>query len=204
MKEGEYRRIVISGTGVYKEKNSKFTGRDFYCKDEKSAKAILDTLWKENPAACHICYAWRFGTDKFSDRFSDDGEPNNSAGKPIFGQILSYQLTNVLVAVVRIYGGTNLGVGGLMQAYKAAADEALKNSSIETTSVRNYYNLDFDHSKTGLVEKILDNVSAVVDNRRYSGSIASITFGVPIHNVDKALDAFEAARLNEMIFLKTE
>jgi len=204
MNIGEYNRIVTSGTGLYKEKSSKFTAIAFHYKDEKSAKEILDKLWKENPDACHICYAWRFGTNKFKDRFSDDGEPNNSAGKPIFGQIISHELTNVLVTVVRIFGGTKLGVGGLMQAYKAAANQALKNSTIEVDSVCDYYQLNFDHSRTGQVEKILNDVKAVVGERSYSDTFASVTFGVPLYHLDKAMDTLEAAQLNELVFLRTE
>lgn len=125
-----YRTILSTGSGLYKEKGSKFLGFAFSCSTEKQLKENLDKLRKEHPQACHVCYAFRLGSDKKRYRASDDGEPNNSAGAPILGQIQSFDLTNVLVAVVRYYGGTNLGVGGLINAYRTAAKEAIEQSDI--------------------------------------------------------------------------
>lgn len=109
-------------------------------KTKKEAKARIQQLRDAHPKAVHVCFAWRIGLDPIEERYSDDGEPNNSAGKPIFGQLIKANITNTLVAVVRYYGGTNLGVGGLISAYKTATELAILNGKIivrhEMTSLR--------------------------------------------------------------------
>ncbi|MDA8910465.1 YigZ family protein [Crocinitomicaceae bacterium] len=125
-----FRTIQNTGEGVYKEKGSKFYGYAYPCHSVDVIKEHLNRLRKENPGCVHVCYAYCLGSKKEDYRYSDDGEPSNSAGAPIYGQIKSFELTNVLVAVVRYYGGTNLGVGGLINAYRTAAKEAFENASI--------------------------------------------------------------------------
>ena len=125
-----YRTIEAISEGFYKEKGSKFFAFAVPCKTEDEAKIYLSNWRKEHHQAVHVCYAFRFGSAKKQFRSSDDGEPSNSAGPPILGQIQSFDLTNLLIGVVRYYGGTNLGVGGLIQAYRTAAKEALENATI--------------------------------------------------------------------------
>jgi len=125
-----YRTIEAISEGFYKEKGSKFFAFAVPCKTEEEAKQYLSNWRKEHHQAVHVCYAFRFGSSKKQFRSSDDGEPSNSAGPPILGQIQSFDLTNLLIGVVRYYGGTNLGVGGLIQAYRTAAKEALENAEI--------------------------------------------------------------------------
>ena len=112
--------------GTYKEKGSKFYGYAYQVQCVAAVKEHLDRLRKENPGCVHVCYAYCLGSRKEEYRYSDDGEPSNSAGAPLYGQIKSFDLTNVLIAVVRYYGGTNLGVGGLINAYRTAAKEAIE------------------------------------------------------------------------------
>ncbi len=111
---------------LFKEKKSKFYGFAFPVETELEVKPLIEDLQKQYPTANHVCYAWQIGIEDVQYRVNDDGEPNNSAGMPIYGQIQSFALTNVLVAVVRIFGGTKLGVGGLISAYKSAAKLALE------------------------------------------------------------------------------
>jgi uncharacterized YigZ family protein len=129
-KKGTYRTIQAVSEGSYKEKGSRFLAFAVPCKTEDEAKTYLANWRKEHHQAVHVCYAFRFGSAKKQFRSSDDGEPSNSAGPPILGQIQSFDLTNILIAVVRYYGGTNLGVGGLINAYRTAAKEALENAAI--------------------------------------------------------------------------
>lgn len=129
-KKGTYRTVQSMSEGFYKEKGSKFYAFAVPCKTEDEARTLIAGWRKEHHQAVHVCSAFRFGSDKKLFRASDDGEPSNSAGPPILGQIQSYDLTNVLIAVVRYYGGTNLGVGGLINAYRTAAREALENAVI--------------------------------------------------------------------------
>ena len=146
-----YRTIQITGEGIYKEKGSKFNGYAYPVQSVDAVKEHLDRLRKENPGCVHVCYAYCIGSRKEEYRYSDDGEPSNSAGAPIFGQIKSFDLTNVLVAVVRYYGGTNLGVGGLINAYRTAAKEAFekakklpnKQQLLNQNLSKKFQNLDF-------------------------------------------------------------
>ena len=125
-----FRTIEVPGEGFYKEKGSKFLGYVYPCSNVDEVKAHLERLKKENHGCVHVCYAYCLGSKKEDFRYSDDGEPSNSAGAPIYGQIKSFDITNLLIAVVRYYGGTNLGVGGLINAYRTAAKGALENATI--------------------------------------------------------------------------
>jgi uncharacterized YigZ family protein len=125
-----FNTVASISEGFYQEKGSKFWAFALPCSSKDDVKSWYERLKKEHPKACHVCFAYRFGADKKDFRANDDGEPNNSAGNPILGQIVSFDLTNILICVVRYYGGTNLGVGGLVTAYKTAAQEALKSAEI--------------------------------------------------------------------------
>ncbi|MDR0802913.1 YigZ family protein [Fluviicola sp.] len=130
MQTGKFKTITALSEGFYKEKGSKFLAFAIPCKTEEEIKEYIQRLRKEYHQAVHVCSAFRLGSDKKHYRASDDGEPSNSAGAPILGQIQSFDLTNILVAVVRYYGGINLGVGGLINAYRTASKEALENAGI--------------------------------------------------------------------------
>ncbi|MEJ6686462.1 MAG: YigZ family protein [Crocinitomicaceae bacterium] len=140
-----FRTLSTSGESFYKEKGSKFLGYAYPCSGIDQVKIHLDRLRKENPGCVHVCYAYRLGSKKEAYRYSDDGEPSNSAGAPIYGQIKSFDLTNVLVAVVRYYGGTNLGVGGLINAYRTAAKESFENATIIEDEDRNQIEVHFTY-----------------------------------------------------------
>lgn len=135
-----YKTISNSSEGlIYKEKGSKFLGFAFPVSNEEEAKEYLSILKKQHHTARHWCYAWQIGVENPQYRVNDDGEPHNSAGQPIYGQIQSFDLTNVLVVVVRYFGGIKLGVGGLITAYKTAAQYALEQAKI----VENYLEINF-------------------------------------------------------------
>ena len=126
-----FKTIAFPSTEIlFKEKNSKFYGYSFPILSEIEVKPIIDTLRKQHPNAGHYCFAYQIGTENLVYRANDDGEPSNSAGTPIYGQIQSFELTNVLIVVVRIFGGTKLGVGGLISAYKTTAQLVLETSEI--------------------------------------------------------------------------
>jgi len=149
---------------LYKEKNSKFLGYAFPISSEEQAKDFLDDLRKQHHSARHWCYAFQLGTEKFHFRVNDDGEPSNSAGMPIYGQIQSFEITNVLVVVVRYFGGVKLGVGGLISAYRTAAQMALEASEIVEKTIDIHYLVSFDYKNMNKVmrvikEKNLDIVS---------------------------------------------
>lgn len=140
---------------IFKERKSKFYGYVFPIKSEAEVKPILETLKKQHYTANHVCYAWQLGVEKIRYRANDDGEPNNSAGMPIYGQIQSFGVTNILVAVVRIFGGTKLGVGGLIAAYRTAAQLALNEANIVSKTLRKTLELSFDYTEMDKVMRTI-------------------------------------------------
>jgi uncharacterized YigZ family protein len=150
-----YKTIDRTGEGQYRVLGSRHISQIFHVKDEKEIKAIVDTLWKEHHSATHICYAWRLGWDKSRFRMNDDGEPSGTAGKPIFGQIQSFDLTNILITVIRYYGGTKLGTGGLIDAYKTASKLAIENANVIEKEVMDHFKLHFDYADMPSIMKVL-------------------------------------------------
>lgn len=140
---------------LYKEKGSKFLGYAFPVSTEEEVKEHLETLKKQHHSARHWCYAWQMGLHYENYRANDDGEPTNSAGMPIYGQLQSFEVTNILVVVVRYFGGTKLGVGGLVQAYKTAALMALEASRIVEKTIDETFIIKFDYPEMNTVMRII-------------------------------------------------
>ena len=140
---------------LYKERKSKFYGYCFPVTNEDEVKEYIEGLKKEYPTANHVCYAWQMGIENLSYRANDDGEPNNSAGMPIYGQLQSFDVTNTLVAVVRIFGGTKLGVGGLISAYKETAKLALENATIIKKVLQQQVGVSFEYSEMDIVMRLV-------------------------------------------------
>jgi len=140
---------------LYKDRNSKFFGYAFPVLNEDQIKEALDLLKKKHHSARHFCYAWQLGVDPIRYRANDDGEPSNSAGMPIYGQIQSFELTNILVVSVRYFGGTKLGVGGLISAYKNSAQLAIEASEIIEKTIDVLFELKFDYDLMNPVMRIL-------------------------------------------------
>lgn len=140
---------------LFKEKNSKFFGSAFPVTSEDQVREQLEILRKKHFGAGHFCYAYQLGTDKILFRANDDGEPANTAGQPIYGQIQSFGLTNVLVVVVRFFGGVKLGVGGLISAYRTSAQMALEASEIVEKTINVNYSISFDYKNMNKVMRII-------------------------------------------------
>lgn len=156
MEKDTFRTLTAASEEVlFKEKNSKFYGYAFPIQSEDGVKPILEKIKKQHYAARHWCYAFQLGTNKIQFRANDDGEPNNSAGMPIYGQIQSFDLTNVLVVVVRYFGGIKLGVGGLVQAYKTGAQMALEVAEIEEKTIDIHYIVTFDYKNMNKVMRVI-------------------------------------------------
>ena len=150
-----YKTLASLSEGFYKEKGSKFLAFAVPVASEAEVKAFIAQKRKEHHQAVHVCSAFRIGTDHKLYRSSDDGEPSNSAGPPILGQIQAFELTNILIAVVRYYGGTNLGVGGLISAYRTAAKEALEAAQIIEKEEELDLHITFAYDKMHLVMDLL-------------------------------------------------
>lgn len=163
-----YKTLTNLSEGLYKEKGSKFIGYATACYNEYEAKEFLNTWKKENHQARHLCYAYRFGVTNFTTRANDDGEPSNSAGTPILGQIQSFELTNVLIGVVRYFGGTKLGVGGLINAYKTAAKEAIENGKIIEKELQTTVEILFPYEKLPNIMTLLKNIEAQIKTQDFN------------------------------------
>lgn len=140
---------------LYKDKNSKFYAYAFPVISEDQVKQNLESLKKEHHSAGHYCYAYQIGTENRQHRTNDDGEPKNSAGMPIYGQIQSFDVTNILIVVVRYFGGTKLGVSGLINAYRTAAQMAMESIRIIEKTIDKRYTLKFSYNDMGKVRQLL-------------------------------------------------
>lgn len=160
--------IQDSSEGYYKESGSKFLAFAYPVDSEAEIKEKIEHLRKKYFDATHHCFAWILGPDKDRFRAVDDGEPNHSAGDPILGQIRSKSLTNVLVVVVRYYGGVKLGVGGLIQAYKLAAEEALSNSKIIEREVTEKFLIRYPYDETPEVMKLIKDFDVKILNQSFA------------------------------------
>ena len=140
---------------LFKEKGSKFFGYAFPISKEEEVKLFLEQLKLKHPTAGHFCYAWQLGEETIRFRANDDGEPNNSAGQPIYGQLQSFDMTNILVVSVRYFGGTILGVGGLIQAYKYSAQLTLESVAVVERTIDVSYQLIFDYPLMNKVMRIV-------------------------------------------------
>lgn len=151
-----YNTIDLASVAVlFKEKNSKFFGYAFPLQSEEEVKSILESLRKLHPNAGHFCYAYQIGTISTTYRANDDGEPSNSAGMPIYGQILSFSVTNLLLVVVRVFGGVKLGVGGLIAAYKTTAQMVLETCEIVEKTIDIHFIITFDYINMNKIMRII-------------------------------------------------
>ncbi|WP_374400480.1 YigZ family protein [Flavobacterium sp.] len=186
-----YKTIATASEEVlYKEKNSKFFGYAFPVTTEEEIKEILERLRKEHFSARHWCYAYQIGTEKIQYRANDDGEPNNSAGMPIYGQIQSFEVTNILVVVVRYFGGVKLGVGGLISAYKITAQMALENSEIVERTIDKHFIISFGYANMNKVMRIIKEKNLQIVSQKMEMD-CEIEIATRKKNVQNLLDTFE-------------
>ncbi len=176
---------------VFKEKNSKFFGYAFPVQSEEEIKNHLEILRKKHHGAVHFCYAFQIGTEKVVYRANDDGEPSNSAGAPIYGQIQSFGLTNILVVVVRFFGGVKLGVGGLISAYRTAAQMALEAAEIIEKTMDIHYLISFDYKNMNKVMRVIKEKNLEIVAQQMNES-CQIEIATRKKNADAVLASFDA------------
>ncbi len=190
----EYKTITAPSQGSFRDRGSKFLAFAIPAKSEAEVKQQLETLRKKYYDATHHCYAYVLGFDKSAYRINDDGEPSGTAGRPIHGQILSKDLTNILIVVVRYYGGTNLGVPGLINAYKSAALDALNHADIVTRVVKEVYQVEFPYEVMNEVMKIIkDEILEVINNE--FGTKCVIRLAIRHGDSDRILNRFSKINL---------
>ena len=176
---------------LLKEKISKFFGYAIPVTSEEDVKENLERLRKEHFSARHWCYAYQIGTEKIQYRANDDGEPNNSAGMPIYGQIQSFEVTNILVVVVRYFGGVKLGVGGLISAYKTAAQMALENATIIEKTIDKHFIISFGYAHMNKVMRIIKEKNLQIVSQKMEMD-CEIEISIRKKSVQNLLDTFES------------
>jgi len=162
VEDDTYQTILATSAGLYKEKGSRFIATAFPVISEEEIKDHLSFLRKEYHDARHHCYAYRLGADKSIFRLNDDGEPSGTAGRPIYGQIVSHDLTQILIVVIRYFGGIKLGVPGLINAYRMASKDALDQAKIISKTVNTEYMVRFDYNAMNYVMKSLKDENASI------------------------------------------
>jgi uncharacterized YigZ family protein len=175
---------------LFKEKNSKFFGYAFPVSTEEEIKKHLEILRKKHFGAVHFCYAFQLGTDTLQFRANDDGEPSNTAGMPIYGQIQSYDITNILVVVVRFFGGVKLGVGGLISAYRTAAQMALESSEIIEKTIDIHYIVSFDYKNMNKVMRVVKEKKLTLISQNMENS-CTIEIATRKKNAETVFDIFK-------------
>ena len=166
---------------LFKEKNSKFFGYAFPIQTEEAVKPLIETLRKLHPNAGHFCYAYQIGADSITYRANDDGEPSNSAGMPIYGQIQSFSVTNILIVVVRIFGGVKLGVGGLISAYKTTAQIVLETCEIVEKTIDIHFSITFDYQNMNKVMRVIKEKKLEIESQEMEINEDS---GLPIGKIE--------------------
>lgn len=192
-----YQTITQTSEGIFRDKGSKFIGYAYPIKLEADVKEIVAKLRAEHPKARHFCWALRLSPDRNVFKLNDDGEPSGTAGRPILNSLLSADVTNILVVVVRYFGGTLLGVPGLINAYKSATIEALNANEIITRTVNDVYELEFDYLMMNDVMRIMKEEQLNIIKQNFN-TYCSLTFEVRKANLNvviKKLDKIEGLKI---------
>lgn len=197
-----YKTISETAEGIYKEKGSKFITYAYPVTCEEEIKEHIAVLKKEYYDARHHCYAYMLGAEKKNFRANDDGEPSSTAGKPILGQILSHDLTNILIVVVRYFGGTKLGASGLIHAYKTAAANAISNAKIVDRTVNDVYDIHFDYLVMNDVMRVIKEEQPLQLGQDFNLT-CKITISMRQNDIGKVLERFEKIESVKTEFIRT-
>ena len=190
----EYKTIETTGEGFYSEKRSKFLAFAHHVDNVDQVKTLLDTYRKKYYDARHVCYAYMLGPDRTDFRANDDGEPSSTAGKPILGQINSNLLTDLLIVVVRYYGGVNLGTSGLIVAYREAAADAIAHATVVTRQVEEHITYDFPYVMMNDVMRIVKDMQPRIVAQTYDNTCRIVLA------IRKSLATQLRERLNKLSF----
>lgn len=193
-----YNTIINPGKKViYKDKGSKFYGFAVPVETNKQVKKALDEIKQKHSSAVHFCYAYQHGIEKTYYRVSDDGEPNNSAGLPIYSQIQSFKVTNILIVIIRYFGGTKLGIGGLINAYKTTAKLSLEASQIKTLDILILCKLSFDYKDISKVMRVIKKQQLIIKSQRLEMECEVLVLAKKINlkSFTKSMQAFHLIKV---------
>lgn len=194
----QYLTISDISKGVFKDRGSKFLAFAYPFSNESDLKDILQTLKTEHTKANHFCYAYRLTPDRFVFRVNDDGEPAGTAGRPILNVLLSKEITNILIVVVRYFGGTLLGVPGLINAYKSAAEDAIAQANIIEKTVQDIYEISFEYAQMNDIMKIIKDENLTNFDQDFDLS-CKIKIAINQAKVNRIMD-----KLGDIVFIKTK
>jgi uncharacterized YigZ family protein len=197
-----YKEIKSHTTGIYKEKGSKFIAYSYPVYSEQDVKDKLEEVKKLEHSARHHCYAYILNPDKSAQRANDDGEPSSTAGKPILGQILSNNLTNILIVVVRYFGGVKLGVPGLIRSYKTAASQAILETTIIIKTLKEQYEVSFKYPQMNDVMRLVKEFDLEVVNTDFQID-CKLIFAVPKSKEEMVIEAFKKNHELSIKYVKT-
>jgi uncharacterized YigZ family protein len=197
-----YRTLDAPCEGLFRDRGSKFLAFGYTVSSQEEIGEILQRLKKDHPGANHHCYAWRLGVAGDSYRANDDGEPAGTAGKPIYNQILSAGITNVLIVVVRYFGGTLLGVSGLINAYKSAAADCISKGNIVEKQITEIYRLGFQYDAMPAVMKILKDHELKQSNQKFELE-CELEFAVRKSEADEVIAALSIISTVKTTWLRT-
>jgi len=200
--DDQYKTITQVSEGLFKDKGSKFLAYAYPFTQESDLKGILSDLRTAHPKARHFCWAFRLTMDRSVFRLNDDGEPAGTAGRPILNTLLSTELTNILVVVVRYFGGTLLGVPGLIQAYKQATQDAIKNSELISKTVNDVYEVNFDYLQMNDVMKIIKEEQLVINTQSFDAQ-CSIVLEIKKSILNQVLDKFFHVQGVKTLYINT-
>jgi uncharacterized YigZ family protein len=201
--DDSYKTIVNHSEGFFKDRGSKFISHAYPVKTEEDVKEILAQLRKDYYDARHHCYSYILNPDKSAFRINDDGEPSGSAGKPIHGQLLSYDLTNTLVVVIRYFGGTKLGIPGLINAYREATRDALNQTEIITKTINEYFQIEYEYPLMGNVMRIIKDENLEQINTQFEIS-CKIEMRVRKNDYQRIADEFGKIHGVKLVHLRTK
>jgi len=198
MTQDQYKTIKEASEGFFKDRSSKFYAFAFPVKTEDDIAEFRAKIRKEYYDARHHVYAYRLGADLKTFRASDDGEPSNSSGPPILGKIRSYELTDILIIVVRYFGGTKLGIPGLINAYGTAAEEAIKNAKIITKTITKQLKIKFEYPQMNEVMRVIKDNDLKIAKQDFQIS-CEIVLDVPLSKFERYLETFKKNHKLEVI-----
>ncbi len=198
--EDSYKTIKLPSEGLFKDRGSKFLAFAYPIVHEDEVKALVENLRKEHFKAVHHCYAYRLGLDRTNFRINDDGEPVGTAGKPILNTLFSNDITNILVVVVRYFGGTLLGIPGLINAYKSATTEALLQAVVLEKTVNEVYKIGFEFTKMNDVMKVVKEFNLKIRNQTYD-SQCEIELEIRKNQSNKVIGKLEKIDTIDVTFL---
>jgi uncharacterized YigZ family protein len=200
--DDKYKEVKSHTTGIYKEKGSKFIAYSYPVYSEQDVKDKLEEVRKLEHSARHHCYAYILNPDKSAQRANDDGEPSSTAGKPILGQILSNNLTNILIVVVRYFGGVKLGVPGLIRSYKTAATQAILEATIITKTIKEQYEVSFKYPQMNDVMRLVKEYDLEVVNTDFQIE-CKLIFAAPKSKANDIVDTFKKNHELSIKYVKT-